>query len=146
MDMKELGELVRRERERRGMRGIDLAAATGRDPGWVSRLENGTLKEIPDPPTLQRLADAIGQQVARLLKAIGYRLGDDAPAIPLDPDRAELIDVIERELTDRDARVLLVTARAIVEERDARTVAEAEHYVFGRITPPGPSPSPLLTS
>lgn len=132
--MNALGKLVRAARENQGMRGIDLGVAIGRDGAYVSRLERGILKEVPDPATLGRLSDALDIPELRLLEAIGYRVRQPAPAAPpIDSRRAALIDLLERELTEADARVLEVTARAIIEERDARTVRDAE--VYARLGP-----------
>lgn len=145
--MKDLGRLVRRERERRGLRGTDLGAAIGRDAAYVSRLENGVLKEIPDPTTLAALAARLGVEEVRLLEAIGYHVRPTAAApLPFDSDRADLIALLEHELTEPEARVLAITARAMLEERDARTVLDAERYAAGTlptdINQPGPQPVP----
>jgi transcriptional regulator with XRE-family HTH domain len=77
--MDELAALVKKARLGKGMRGIDLAAAIGKDPSYVTKLERTTLKEIPPPETVRALAEALGLSEARLVRAIGYRVGDVAP-------------------------------------------------------------------
>lgn len=84
--MKDLGRIVRRERERRGMRGLDLAVAIGRDPSYVSRLERGTLKEIPAPDTLHALGQTLAISDARLLAALGYVTTESAETADPTPD------------------------------------------------------------
>ena len=81
--MEQLARAVRQARLAKGMRGIDLAQRIGKDPSYVTKLEHGTLKEVPDPATLRALADAIGLGEPILLELIGYRVRAeaDAPAI-----------------------------------------------------------------
>ncbi|MEV7928519.1 helix-turn-helix transcriptional regulator [Kitasatospora sp. NPDC088779] len=64
---KELGELLRRLRIRRGMTGVQVAEATGIDPGTLSRYENGRRKvELLIVKTLLDLygADESGHRAA----------------------------------------------------------------------------------
>lgn len=136
-----LGPLVRATREHKGIRAADLAYRIGKDPSFLSKLERDLLKEIPEPAVLHALADALGIPEPRLLEALGYRVREEPVAPPrVGPDRAALIDAIERELTESDARVLMVTANALVDERDARTVRDAEAWVnSGAPLPAGPT-------
>lgn len=81
--MEALAIAVKRARLAKGMRGIDLAQAIGKDPSYVTKLEHGTLKEIPDPATLAALSDALGIAEPSLLELIGYRVraANGAPVI-----------------------------------------------------------------
>ena len=55
---KELGELLRRARERRGMSRNDLVEASGLSYPYVSQLE--TAYRMPSPAAIRKLADALG--------------------------------------------------------------------------------------
>lgn len=72
-DVRSLGIWVRMRRESMNMTQKDLAAAIGRDPSWLSQWERGAVGSyLPDPDTLERLADALGSSVPELLRLSGY--------------------------------------------------------------------------
>lgn len=64
-----LGPLVRRLREKRGLRLVDLARASGIDAGNLSKLEHGAGPRTPRLSTLKRLAAALGVRPGRLADA-----------------------------------------------------------------------------
>lgn len=107
--MNNMHQLVSDARERRGYRTQgDLAAVIGRDVSYVSRLERGLLKEIPQPEMMDALARALGVTVAELLDAAGYDvLPHDEPSdvitIRRDDPRADLLSLLEGE-TDEGVR------------------------------------------
>lgn len=87
LDMKDLGTLIADTRRRRGIATQrELGITLGKDPAWVSRLENGTLKETPAPEVMRALAAALGLSEAALLEAAGYRVRDDLGTICLSAD------------------------------------------------------------
>jgi transcriptional regulator with XRE-family HTH domain len=123
-DMKELGAIVKRERLRRGMRGIDLAYAIGKDPGYVTRMEHGTLKEIPDPAVIHALGQALGVSDARLLRAIGYPAVESTE--PAEPAPDDPLAALVATFTPRQREMLLslldqANARALEDEAARRT-------------------------
>jgi transcriptional regulator with XRE-family HTH domain len=95
--MQELAALVKRGRRRREMRGMDLASAIGKDPAYVSRLEHGMLREIPEPETIRALAEALGIDETRLVAAIGYRVVTEEASgqpFPLGSIHAEVVRLL----------------------------------------------------
>jgi transcriptional regulator with XRE-family HTH domain len=70
-DLKQLGSLLKREREQAGMTVRQLADAAGLVPSTVSRLETGFIA-TPRPEHLQRLAQALRIEVEELYVAAGY--------------------------------------------------------------------------
>ena len=118
--MNNLHTLVKQARERRGFRTQgELAVRIGRDTSYVSRLENGALKEIPQPELLRDLADALGYTVVDLLRAAGYDV--DAPdtseviTIRRDDPRArvaEIMDALPDEAVEQWIAALEVLTQA----------------------------------
>lgn len=74
----ELGNLVRRHRQQRGLPLRALATAAGVDPTWILRLERGEYHS-PDPRNLAALARALEIDVADLYQAAGYEAGRELP-------------------------------------------------------------------
>jgi transcriptional regulator with XRE-family HTH domain len=70
-DLRQLGGLLKRERERAGLTVRQLADAAGLVPSTVSRLETGFIGS-PKPEHLQKLAQALGIEVEELYAAAGY--------------------------------------------------------------------------
>lgn len=107
--MNNLHQLVSEARERRGYRTQgDLAAVIGRDVSYVSRLERGLLKEIPQPEMMDALARALGVTVAELLDAAGYDvLPRDEPSdvitIRRDDPRARVAEIMDAMPDDQVA-------------------------------------------
>jgi transcriptional regulator with XRE-family HTH domain len=79
-DLKQLGSLLKSERERAGMTVRQLAEAAGLVPSTVSRLETGFIAS-PKPEHLQRLAQALGIDVEELYAAAGYLMSGTLPEL-----------------------------------------------------------------
>jgi transcriptional regulator with XRE-family HTH domain len=112
--METLGPLVRTTRLRKGIRATDLAYQIGKDPSYLSKLERDLLKETPSPETIHALAEALGLSSDRLLKAMGYAIGEPAEPAPDDP-----LAALIATFTPRQREMLLTlldqaNARALV--------------------------------
>jgi transcriptional regulator with XRE-family HTH domain len=79
-DLQQLGVLLKRERERSGLRVQHLANATGIAASTVWRLESGVIIK-PRPDHLQRLAQALKIDVEELYVAAGYLTADALPEL-----------------------------------------------------------------
>lgn len=66
--------MVQERRQRLGMRGDELAFRIGRAPSWVSRIETGGQRNLPEPDIMHKLAAELGVSVADLLDAAGYEV------------------------------------------------------------------------
>lgn len=66
IDVKELGEYVKRKRQEDGLSLREVSTVTGVSPATLSRIENGI--GIPDSTTLARLAGWLGIPLDRLMK------------------------------------------------------------------------------
>lgn len=120
--MNNMHTLIKDARERRGYRTQgELADRIGRDVSWVSRLERGYLKEIPQPEMMEALADALGLTVAQMLDAAGYdvlpRADDPADVLTIrrDDPRADLLALLDGETDDavRNVAVLVGAAKRL---------------------------------
>lgn len=74
----ELGELVRKHRQLRGLPLRALAATAGVDATWIMRLERGDYVS-PDARSLASIARALEIDVADLYLAAGYEAGRELP-------------------------------------------------------------------
>jgi transcriptional regulator with XRE-family HTH domain len=70
--METLGPLVRRTRENKGIRAVDLAYYIGKVPSYLSRLERDLLKELPSPSVLTALARHLDIPEVHLLRTLGF--------------------------------------------------------------------------
>lgn len=70
--MEKLGRFVAERRQRLDLRGDELAYRIGRAPSWLSRLENGGMKSLPEPDILRTLATELGVTMSDLLQVAGY--------------------------------------------------------------------------
>lgn len=104
MDAPRFASLIRRMRERHGLKSFQLAAKIGKQPSYVSRLENGTAKETPPPDVLEALSRELGVSVAEMLESIGYDI-DAQPTVRELPD----------SLTPAQREAVLSYARYLVE-------------------------------
>jgi len=77
-NLKALGKLIARERARQGLSLETLGNAAGGTRATIMRLERGEFGR-PDPEKLQRIARALGLDVADLFALAGYRPSDDLP-------------------------------------------------------------------
>lgn len=98
--MKELGEALFRRREQLGLTQRQFGDRIGKDPAYISRLEQGRTKETPPPEVLQAIAGELGISQARMLAMIGYTVGEPEPVgdtvtIPADDPRARLLAAVD---------------------------------------------------
>lgn len=106
-----LGNLIRARREARDIKSFELAAYIGRQPSLISRLETGAYKETPPPEILAALSTVLGLSQAEMLEACGYDLRGSPPTVPVtDPERADLLQKLERVALDDESRVAALTA------------------------------------
>ena len=90
--MNGLGDYIRRRRETLHMTPTELARALDRDNSYVSRVETGRNKTLPDPAEMARIARALGVTMRDLLAAAGYLIDEDDEA-GYPPDVAEIADI-----------------------------------------------------
>jgi transcriptional regulator with XRE-family HTH domain len=76
-----LGNYIRRHREALGISQRQLAAKAKIHHSKVGRLENGQTDERPNPEHLQRIADALGVDVSKLLKYLGVTPRPELPSV-----------------------------------------------------------------
>jgi transcriptional regulator with XRE-family HTH domain len=77
IDVRELGEYVRRRREEKKVSLRAVATDTGVSASTLSRIENGI--GTPDAATLQRLATWLGMPLERLMSGALLTVAEDAP-------------------------------------------------------------------
>lgn len=88
--MNRLAELVTRQRERLGLRGYELASALGKQPSFITRLEDGQVKRLPSPEEVAIMANVLRVSVAEIVEAAGYDIRPDSEHD--DPDIAEIAE------------------------------------------------------
>lgn len=79
-NLKALGKLIARERARQGLSLETLGNAAGGTRTTIMRLERGEFGR-PDPEKLQRIARALGLNVADLFALAGYMPSDALPSL-----------------------------------------------------------------
>jgi transcriptional regulator with XRE-family HTH domain len=67
MTREQLGQRIKRARERRGLTQVALAQNAGVSLVYVKKLEAGT-RQSPSLPVLERIAKALGVKLVDLLK------------------------------------------------------------------------------
>ena len=133
-----LAETVQHYRWQANLSQGKLAIATGLSKSFISQLESGRYK-TSEPPTLQKIANALGAPLKDFLEAAGI---EDAPeyAIPVlppevaalqaagvpDKDLQELAAKWEG-LTEEDRDLLLTVTRSMWERRQARAAMRSQH-------------------
>jgi transcriptional regulator with XRE-family HTH domain len=123
MDKQRFGDMVKRARDRKGWRSIDLGAALGRDGSFVSRLETGTFKETPAPDVLAALREHLGLDETQMLRALGYlqEQSETAPEESPDDLRDQLTAIV-RQVRWREkpelAHSLITVARGILQDQE----------------------------
>ena len=70
--MTKLGQYIRTVREHRGFEQQDVAASLGRSSAWLSDIERGRKKGLPEPEELRAIAGALGVSMIDMLLAAGY--------------------------------------------------------------------------
>lgn len=118
--MEKLGEIIRSRRSQRFPNARSFADAIGKDPAWVSKLENGLLKETPSPTDLVAIERETGIAQADVLRAWGYIIdsgGDSATPRFSHGDIRQL--VVERlgGLSDREVGAILALTDYMAEHR-----------------------------
>lgn len=66
-----LARMIREGRERADLTVTEFAALVGKSPAFISRLEGGTVP-LTNPPTVARIAEAIGATPDALYAAQNY--------------------------------------------------------------------------
>lgn len=74
------GQLIRRRRNELGLSLVDVAAHSGIDDSYWSKLENDRVSE-PSPRTLQRVARTLGIDAIDLYALCGYELSERLPEL-----------------------------------------------------------------
>jgi transcriptional regulator with XRE-family HTH domain len=116
--MQGLGRFIQNRRTDMGMRSETLASLIDRSQSWVSRLETGTAKTLPEPNDLTAIASALGVSVFDLLEAAGYVDGvrpdpNDAPiGLLVEPMEMGVIRCLQVDLAN-----VPDDAAAVVQER-----------------------------
>lgn len=106
--MKDLGEALLRRREQLGLTQRQFGDRIGKDPAYISRLEQGRAKETPAPEVLRAIQGVLGLSEAQMLAMVGYAVGEPIPegdvvTVPADDPRADLLRLLEGE-TDEAVR------------------------------------------
>lgn len=94
--MDDLGSLIRRTREERGLVQAALARMAEIPQGTLSRIETGSYKDVPPPEIIGALSRVLEIPQYQMLRLIGYDVG---PATSVDTDT----DPVLQELIDRTA-------------------------------------------
>jgi len=100
-----LGDLIRRARNKKGLSLYALADLTGMDFSWLGRLERGQYAN-PDPVHLARLAEALAIDPARIDDVSSDHLADSLPSVrtyfrsktKATPEQLDAIDAVLREI------------------------------------------------
>lgn len=103
-----IGRNIRRHRKSLNLSQAELAAYIGKSPSAVSQYEKGTMN--PSMATIRSLAAIFGIAPSDLLDT------ESAPTAPA--DEAEVL-ALYRQLGKRDRKVLLATAKAMIEEGES---------------------------
>lgn len=117
MGMKELGELLRAARERRGVRAYDLSYLIGQNPSWLSRIEAGSLTHPPAPDVMQALSEALNVPQSTMLEALGYHVLEEES--PTYDETAATIARAVRDWTPRQKKLLMDYIEVVSEALDA---------------------------
>lgn len=83
--MERLGRFIAEKRVAAGLRGDELAYRIGRAPSWVSRMETGGQRTLPDPDVMRALANELRVTMPDLLEAAGYLQPGERPQALVNP-------------------------------------------------------------
>src|SRR6266508_1436478 len=79
-DNTELGDFIRKTRQKKGLSLRSLADASGLDWSYIGRLEKGEIAG-PDPAKLQKLARALELEVEDFYALAGYFMPEGLPEL-----------------------------------------------------------------
>lgn len=134
-----MGALIRSAREHTGLRGYELAARIGKQPSYVSRLEQGEIKVLPPPEELAAIADVVGVTVLDLIDAAGYDVREPDASNLREAERNLLAAVAGLE--DADIGIVMRLARDLHDMRHPLSDPEPVDPPAPRRTPPRPAAS-----
>jgi transcriptional regulator with XRE-family HTH domain len=108
---KQLGALLRRARQRRGLSRLALSALTGFGDSWLLRLEQGHYTN-PDPVHLARLAEVLSVDPVTIDRVSRDHLADSLPSTrtylrskhKLSPEATDEMEAALADIVARDAR------------------------------------------
>lgn len=100
----ELGTNVEKVRKAKGMTTVELAAAAGVKPQFISQIENG--RRSPSLRILQKLASALDTTTSELLGEIPERLSPEmkrlvSAAEGLNPQQVDAVISVVREINGK---------------------------------------------
>lgn len=73
------GEYLKELREKKGVSLKEVEKAIGASNAYISQLETGTRKKLPEPDRLRKIADYYNVSVNELLQKAGYFQAEDIP-------------------------------------------------------------------
>ncbi len=129
-----VGSSVQSLRRKRGLTLAELAAKTGYDKGYLSRIERGL--KSPSVAALMKLASALQVQVSHLFgestvdDAIKVVRRDEAIAIPQDADSGAMLQVVMPATDTRRLSVFLVEPGADPDLRNSEHAGDEMLYVL----------------
>ena len=134
--MKDLGEALYHRRIQHGLTQRQLGDRIGKDPAYISRLEQGRAKETPPPEVLQLIADTLDFSQAELLAMIGYPVGEPATTetitVRADDPRAAVLRVLEGA-TDADVLKALTILEVVIDYATPNA-AQSPHHARSQAT------------
>lgn len=127
-EMEEVGALIKRSREKKGLTQGQLGNLIGYSSNFVSRLEAGSPKNPPTPETLRELERILGLPglTKKLLVAMGYlsdlpiEEGGDTITIRRDDPRADLLARLD-DATDDEIDTIKGIINVIVQHGPRRS-------------------------
>lgn len=117
-----LGGLVRYLREDRGWDQEELGAKIGRPKSWVSNLETGKKKNLPEPHELRALGKVLGVSTIDLLRAAGFVSDEDLDSSAVSEMATRLIARIRQPaISDDTAKTALRMINAMEPREEPKT-------------------------
>lgn len=118
-----LGEKISQARKKKGMTLDELGSVIGMSRANLSIIENNNLKNGPDPATVNRIADALGDNSIRLLY------------LETNPVFQAVIPRIFPELNNIRTEPAIVFSRFADEAEEAMRAARTLSQIFGHANP-----------
>ena len=136
-----LGTLLRKARESKGpIWTLDyVSRQIGRPGTWLSNLETGKTKGLPEPSELRRLADILGLTMIEVMQAAGFLIPDDLAQERINPfdmsdPRWHYVETLKRfDLSRPEHAGILVAVAQLLQLLDAppETFALMREVVLG---------------